>query len=153
MVATQAMEPAVVPQDGARPWGRATTVNDAIAGWMENGWQDLSPSTVRRYRSLVKTHIEEAIGKRPIASLSPYDVELFLRTLKAKGLSEESVRQVRAVLHGACRLARKWSGNVLPSPVADTELPDWSFEESAGPVRAPALAEVVRMIEAAAPRT
>lgn len=49
----------------------------------------------------------------------------------------------------ACRLARKWSGNVLPNPVADTELPDWSFEESAGPVRAPALAEVVRMIEAA----
>ena len=75
---------------GRTPGCAATTINDAIAGWMENGWPDLSPSTVWRYRSLVKTRIEEAIGKRPIASPSPYDVELFFRTLKAKGLSDRA---------------------------------------------------------------
>ena len=30
-------------------WGQRTTVNDAIAAWRDNGWEDLSPTTVRRY--------------------------------------------------------------------------------------------------------
>jgi hypothetical protein len=40
MVALQTLEPAAVPQGGARTWGPKTTINDAIAGWVENGWQD-----------------------------------------------------------------------------------------------------------------
>jgi hypothetical protein len=53
MVTTQADAPAVL--DPAAPgisgplrWGVGTTVNDAIAGWKLNGWDDLSPTTTRR---------------------------------------------------------------------------------------------------------
>jgi integrase len=46
------------------------------------------------------------------------------------------------VLNRACRLARKWSGNLLPNPIADTELPTWGLENTSEPVRAPTSQEV-----------
>ncbi len=132
----------MVPAEESRAWGPTTTVNDAIEGWRDNGWDDLSPSTIRRYESIWKVHIHDSIGRRRIATLGPYDIERYFRELKAAGLSEASVRQTRAVLHRSCRLARKWSGNALPNPVADTELPDWKLSELGPAIRAPSADEV-----------
>jgi integrase len=142
LITNQEAAPAIVANDASRPWGPATTINDAITGWKANGWDDLSPSTTRRYDSIWTTHIKNAIGRRKIASLSPYDVEVYFRSLKTAGLSEASVRQARAMLHRACRLARKWSGNELPNPIADTELPAWKVSEQTNDVRAPSIEEV-----------
>jgi integrase len=149
LVAVQDASPGLVPGEDARVWGPSTTINDAIEGWRANGWDDLSPSTVRRYEGIYKLNIAPRIGRRRIASLSPYDVERYFRDLKADGLAEASVRQVRAVLHRSCRLARKWSGNQLPNPVADTELPDWKLSELGPAVRAPSGAEVRALLDAA----
>ncbi|MDA8026769.1 MAG: tyrosine-type recombinase/integrase [Actinomycetota bacterium] len=129
-------------------WNSTTTINDAIVAWRNNGWADLSPSTTRRYESLWKVKIKDSIDRRRISSLSSYDVEKYLRSLKDEGLAEASVRQVRAVLGRACRLARKWSGGALPNPIADTEMPGWSIE-SHTPVRAPSLDEVQKLLVAA----
>ena len=152
MVIAQEDEPALVPTEESRQWGPSTTINEAIEGWRSNGWQDLSPSRTRRYASIVETHVKDSIGRRTIASLSPYDVEVYLRQLKARGLSEASVRQTRALLHRACRLARKWSGNVLPNPINGTELPDWKLNEQRDAVRAPTLEEVQQLLAAAKER-
>jgi hypothetical protein len=43
------------------------------------------------------------------------------------------------------RLARKWSSNVLPNPVADTELPSWGPSERPKAVRSPKAAEVLAL--------
>jgi integrase len=129
-------------------WGPTTTINDAIRGWQLNGWDDLSPSTVRGYESVWKLHVRDSIGKAKIAELGPYDVEQFFRALKRQGLGPSSVHH-RALLHRACRLARKWSGNRLPNPISDTELPDWKLEERRAEVRAPSVAEVVALLAAA----
>jgi hypothetical protein len=85
---------------------------------------DLSSSTIRRYLSMWECHIKDLIGTRRIAELGPYDVETYLRGLKEAGLPEASVHQIRAVLHRACRLARKWSNGSLSNPMAETELPE-----------------------------
>lgn len=130
-------------------WGRNTTVNQAIAAWQENGWEDLSPTSQRRYETSWNLHVRDEIGRRRIASLTPYEVERYFRTLKARGLSEGSVRHVRALLHRACRLARKWSGNRLPNPIEGTELPDWKIDERAKEVRAPEPDEVRALMAAA----
>lgn len=130
-------------------WGPKTKINDAIAAWRLNGWEDLSPSTTRRYESIWDVQIRDSIGEREIGSLSSYELERYYRKLKASGLSQATVRQVRAVLNRACRLARKWSGNVLPNPVADSELPSWSLD-SRTDVRSPTVDEVVQLLEAAA---
>ena len=103
-------------------------------------------------RPTLREHVDEAHPRvhRPAAAdtLSPYDVEKYFRRLKADGLAEASVRQIRALMHRACRLARKWSGGVLPNPIADTELPTWALDER-DEVRAPTLEEVRTLIAAA----
>ena len=142
--------PAVVPDEASRPWGPTTTINDAIAGWKANGWEDLSPATARRYDNLWKVHIRDVIGRRSIASLTAYDIERYFRDLKGRGAGRETVRYVRSVLHRSCRLARKWSGNALPNPVADTELPSWGLDDLGTPVRAPTLQELRALLVAAA---
>jgi integrase len=149
LVIEQDAKPVVVPDDTSRSWGPSTTLNDAIAGWRDNGWQDLSPSTTIRYQSMWRKHIEPTIGRRKVTSLGPYDVEVYLRQMKERGLSEATVRQIRAVLHRACRLARKWSGNVLPNPVSGTEMPEWHLDEQTAAVRSPTVDEVRALLAAA----
>jgi integrase len=140
--------PRIDDVQGTGRWGPKTTINDAIAAWRLNDWEDLSPSTTRRYESIWSVHVRGGIGRTPIVSLSSYDLERYYRKLKADGLAEATVRQTRALLNRACRLARKWSGNSLPNPVADSELPTWSVADSAD-VRAPTLEEVNAVLAAA----
>lgn len=140
-------EPVQLVTKDSHGFGDKTTINDAIAAWKQNGWQDLSPTTTRRYTSIWKTHIRDSIGKEAIVSLSPFNVERYFRDLKDKGLSEASVRQTRALLHRVCHLARKWSGGTLSNPIADTELPAWGLDD-AKEVRAPSVTEVRRLIDA-----
>jgi hypothetical protein len=64
LVSEQAKGPAVIPQERQYAFGPSTTINAAIEGWKENGWQDLSPSTTRRYQSIWTTHIKGSIGRR-----------------------------------------------------------------------------------------
>lgn len=146
LVTTQDLDPSPVPEEPIR-WGPATTVNDAIAAWRENGWEDLSPKTRRDYDSTWERHIKSTIGRQAIASLSTYEVERHLRSLKRSGLGYDTVRHVRNMLNRSCRLARKWSGGVLPNPVADSELPSWAIAER-GEVRAPNREEVLELLRA-----
>ncbi len=142
-------KPARVPQKEEEAWGPTTTINDAIEGWKRNGWQDLSPNTVRGYEGVWRRNVRDSIGRRRIATLSPYDIERYFRDLKAGGAGHTTVRLARALLNRSCRLARKWSGNVLPNPVCDTELPSWGPEERPKAVRSPEPAEVLALLEAA----
>jgi hypothetical protein len=137
LVTTQENQPARVPEREERAWGPTTTINDAIEGWKQNGWQDLSPNTVRGYEGVWRGNVRDSIGKRRIATLSPYDVERYFRDLKEGGAGYTTVRLARALLNRSCRLARKWSGNALPNPVADTELPSWGPSERPKSVRSP----------------
>jgi integrase len=148
LVTEQDLKPAPVEEEPTK-WGPKTTVNDAIAAWKENGWQDLSPKTTQGYESIWNRNVKESIGTRRIVTLNSYDVEKFFRRLKAEGNGPSTVRQVRALLSRACKLARKWSGGVLPNPVAEAELPTWKLDERPDEVRSPELAEVLTILEAA----
>jgi integrase len=148
LVAEQDARPAPVP-DEPRRWSGTTTVNDSIEAWRDNGWDDLSPKTVRHYESIWRVHIEPTIGRRQIASLGTYDVERFYRSLKSSGLSAATLHQVKAVLHRSCRLAHKWSGGTLPNPAADADLPVWRLEERRPDVRASEVGEVLKLLATA----
>jgi integrase len=148
LVTEQDLKPAPV-EDEPSQWGPKTTVNDAITAWKENGWQDLSPKTTLGYESIWNRSVKESIGTRRISSLNSYDVEKFFRGLKAQGNGPSTVRQVRALLSRACKLARKWSGGTLPNPIAEAELPTWKMDERPAEVRSPELAEVQMILEAA----
>jgi len=129
--------------------GPATTVGQAIDLWAKEKWSDLSPTTVRRYKSLIAVHILPGVGKLQIRKATPLDFERFFRTMKEQGASESSVRQARAVLHRALGLARRWSSHRLPNPVGDAELPVWSRQDRSTPVRSPDPGEVRAVLAAA----
>ena len=148
LVTAQEEKPQRPRRQEEQAWGPTTTINDAIEGWKRNGWQDLSPNTVRGYEGVWCRHVRESIGTRRIATLSPYDIEVLPRPQSGRSRAT-TVRLVRALLHRSCRLARKWSGNVLPNPVSDTELPSWSPTERPVPVRAPEPDEVLGILKAA----
>ena len=112
--------------------------------------EDLSPVTAQRYESVWNVHIRKSIGKERIATLTPYDIKRGLSGASSRGApGVKTVRFVRSMLNRACRLARKWSANKLPNPVADTELPKWKLTQTPEPVRAPTPEEVWRLLAAA----
>ncbi len=60
-----------------------------------------------------------------------FEPEAFFRPLAESGLGVVSgVRQVRAILHKAARLAEKWSGDLMPNPVSLADLPKSSSKQS-----------------------
>jgi integrase len=148
LIVAQDVVPAPIPE-APTMWGPTTTLNDAVTAWKANGWEDLSLKTTRGYESVWRCHVKKTIGVKRIASLSTYEVERFFRQLKSEGAGPSTVRQVRALLNRACKLARKWSGGTLPNPVAEAELPSWPIEEQLEEVRAPELAEVRALLSAA----
>jgi len=130
-------------------WNSSTTVNDAITAWRENGWSDLSPTTVRHYQEIWDRHISSGIGNRAISGLTSYEVEKYFRSLKDAGVGQTTIRHIRALLHRACKLAGKWSGGRLPNPIAATEMPTWTLAEQSDRVRAPNPEEIGRLLAAA----
>jgi integrase len=148
LVVEQEAKPAPIPEEPVR-WGPTTTINDAISAWRNNGWDVLSPKTTRGYEEIWKRYVLDSIGRRRIASLSPYEVERFFRQLKTAGAKRDTVRRVKSLLHRACRLAARWSGGVLANPVANTELPSWTLSELSKPVRAPDVEDVRKLLVAA----
>jgi hypothetical protein len=84
-------------------WGETTTINDALEAWSCNGWQDLSPTTVRHYRELWDRHVRKAIGRRAIASLNPYEIERYFRRLKDAGVGSTTVHLGRPASAGRNR--------------------------------------------------
>jgi integrase len=148
LITEQDLKPAPVTDEPTQ-WGPKTTVNDAIAAWKENGWQNLSPKTTLGYESIWNRSVKGSIGTRRIVTLNSYDVEKFLRGLKAQGNGPSTIRQVRALLNRSCKLARKWSGGTLPNPIAEAELPVWKLNERPDEVRSPELAEVRTLLRAA----
>ena len=128
-------------------WGVRTTFNDAILAWKENGWQDLSPKTVSDYESLYRRHIKDKVGDKAIAKIGVFELEAYFRTLSQNGLGTSGIRQVRAILHKAAKLAGKWSGGVIPNPVSLADLPKSSSKS--GQVRSPTLEEVRTILQIA----
>ncbi len=135
------------PLDESTLWGTKTTFNDAILAWKQNGWQDLSPKTVTDYESLYRLHIIDKLGQKPIAKIGVFELEAYFRTLLEGGLGTSGVRQVRAILHKAARLAGKWSGGAIPNPVSLADLPRASTKPA--PVRSPTLEEVKAILKTA----
>ncbi len=129
-------------------WGAKTTFNEAILAWQQNGWQDLSPKTVKDYEGLFRLYIKDKIGPKKITSTGVFEIESYFRSLSDGGLGTSGVRQVRAILHKATRLAGKWSGGTIPNPVSQADLP--KPRSALVPVRAPSLEEVKAILETAA---
>jgi integrase len=65
--------------------------------WLE-GRNNLAASTREMYNSYFKTHIDPYFGKMGLSKITPTDILKFIKCLRDKGLSDESVKRIYATV-------------------------------------------------------
>jgi integrase len=85
----------------------------ALAAFLDQWLADvvrpkLRPSTIRSYTGIVTTHLKPGLGRYPLARLTPQQVQAFLNTKAASGLSPRTVSYLRSVLRQALTQAERW---------------------------------------------
>jgi integrase len=140
----------VVEVSGSGLSAQDTSVGDLVERWFTMAQTELSPSTVRGYGRLIRTHIVPALGSVPLARLRPAQLDSFYGKLRKSGgangrpLSAASVRQVHAIVRRAMSQGVRW-GWIGVNPAANASPPRVRRTE----VRPPEPSDVVRLLVAA----
>jgi integrase len=121
------------PRQAERPFA------DVIAAWKE-GWHRLSPTTKRRYESVIDNYLAPQFGNVPIGRITHAVVQTYVDRLVAReDIAAGTVRNVYAVLRTAMAKGVRM-GLVRVNPCTDVDLPSPSKEPmlflTAGEVRA-----------------
>ncbi|MHB1536451.1 MAG: tyrosine-type recombinase/integrase [Acidimicrobiales bacterium] len=149
--ADEALARLVTEVSGGGHAAQDTTVGHLIEQWLDLAQGDLSPTTARGYRWIVKTYILPTLGKVPLARLRTAQLDRFYAQLREAGgqdgkpLSAATVRQVHAIVRRALQQGVRW-GWIATNPASLASPPR---------VKAPQLAPpdpdaVIRLIEQAA---
>jgi integrase len=100
----------------------STTLGELLARWLEHVGEQLSPTTVREYRRLVRTTIDPALGTLPLRRVTAHRLDAFYASLaRERELSPASVRHVHAVVRGALGQAVRWGW--IPTNPAEAASP------------------------------
>lgn len=84
------------------------TVETYLRQWLRDVEGSVRPLTVAAYRRWLLLHVVPVIGGRPLARLTPRDVQAMLARKRADGLSPRSVAHIRTVLRTALQRAVRW---------------------------------------------
>jgi integrase len=86
------------------------TVGEFLAQWLEESVKPSArPRTFESYSFLVEKHLAPALGRIPLAKLSPLDVQRLINSKIAAGkLSARTVRYMHAVLRSVLNRALEW---------------------------------------------
>jgi len=90
------------------------TVADWLTTWLKG--LDARPRTIQHYEGNVRLHIIPGLGSKPLAKLTPADVEKFLAERRGAGLAPRTVHHLRAVLRNALKKAVR--NRLIPYNVA-----------------------------------
>lgn len=113
----------VAEADRGESQGADATFQALTDRWLEQAGPDLSPTTLRRYRDLLRLHILPDLGPLSIHKIKTADLDrLYVGLVAEKGLSPASVRQVHAIIRRALRQAVRW-GWIATNPAADASPP------------------------------
>ncbi len=108
-----------------------------VAGWC-TWWLDnvvaaeVSPRTLKEYRSRLEQRVYPWVGRVPLMKLRPDQVQAMMTQLTDSGLSPRSVGQARSVLLQALKQAEAW-GKVHRNAAALTRAPStsgWKLDDS-----------------------
>jgi integrase len=85
------------------------TVGQFLERWLtETVRNAVRPTTYTSYASYVNNHLIPDLGKIPLAKLAPADIQAFLNTKRADGLTPRTVQYLRAILRRALEQALRW---------------------------------------------
>ncbi|MHB1488453.1 MAG: tyrosine-type recombinase/integrase [Acidimicrobiales bacterium] len=143
--ADAALRDLVDRQSPGRTDGMGVTVGQLLDRWMEECERlDLSPTTVRNYRSQVNGTIRPRLGKLKLHQLTPKHLDDLYGALKDAGKSPKTTRNVHAIPSAALHQAVRWGW--LRENIAERAKPP---RVSNRRVTAPAVDVVQQVIEEA----
>jgi len=134
---------------------RSLSVKGFLEQWLADAQTKVSGTTFARYRSIVRLHLEVALGTIPLTKLAPLHIQAYLagalqsgrlcsKKGQGKGLSPRTVCHHHRVLSEALGRAVKWQ-LLARNPAAAVEPPRVQQEE----IHAIDEAAAAQMIEAA----
>jgi integrase len=101
----------------------AVTFDQLATRWLSQAEENLSPTTLRTYKSILSNWILPALGDRRIGSIQSSDLDDLYRGLtKRVQLSASTVRQVHAIIRRAFRQAILW-GWIAVNPATNATPP------------------------------
>lgn len=100
------------------------SLSDYLDFWLDgNVKTNMTYNTYDAYASAVKLHIKPALGNYKLSALSPAAIQQWVDSLKAKGLSEQSIANYRGVLSGALKYAVYPCQYLRQNPCSYTRVP------------------------------
>jgi integrase len=93
------------------PTGRKT-LGVFLTDYLSGVKPTIRPSTYRSYEQLTRVHLMPALGKLPLADVTPAKIQAMLAGKLDDGLAPRSVQRIHAVLRQALNQAVAW--NLLP---------------------------------------
>ena len=121
--AQQVMNALVAEADAGGFIGTSTTFEQLCIQWLALAENDLSPTTLRRYKNLLSKRILPALGSRRVNSIRTVDLDrLYLGLSNDVGLAPATVRQPHAVIRRAFRQAVRW-GWIATNPATNATPP------------------------------
>jgi integrase len=103
--------------------GTTMTFEQLCTKWLDLAKIDLSPTTLRTYKTLLHNRIFPALGSQSVLAIRTVDLDrLYTGLIDREGLSSSTVRQVHAIIRRAFRQAVLW-GWVSVSPATNATPP------------------------------
>lgn len=131
--AQQVLNALVADAEAGKRVGTTATFEQLSEKWLAIAENDLSPTTLRRYRNLLAKRILPAIGDRPVGSIRAMELDDFYQGLiRRVGLSPATVRQAHAIIRRALRQAVLW-GWINTNPAANASPPRLSKSDLSPP--------------------
>jgi len=96
-----------VELDRGLPPAAPSTVADFLLGWLESARQRIRPSSWYRAEQAVRVHLTPALGRLPLAKLTPADVERMTAELIESGRSPRTAQIARTILRRALADAQR----------------------------------------------
>lgn len=97
-------------QRGIPVIGERQTLGEFLERWLSDVVRpSVRPRTHTSYEQLVRLHLKPALGRLPLAKLTPQHVQRFMNEKLAAGLSARTVQYLRAVLRRALSQALRWN--------------------------------------------
>ena len=98
--------------------------------WVDARTPTLKPQTSHGYRSMLRSRILPTFGRWKLASIGPSDVQAWINSMQADGLSASRVRQAHIVLSMILKSAVR-EGLIVRNAAADADLPRIPHHEAA----------------------
>lgn len=138
----------LIDKQAPRADGMGVSLSQLLDRWLVDCERlDLSPTTMRTYRSQIKSTIRPALGKVPLTRLSAKHLDDLYGTMKKAGKAPKTIRNHHAIISAALHQAVRWGW--VRTNVAEQAKPPRVSQKR---VKAPSVDQVRSIIEAAEER-